>query len=126
MKLPRLLTNKNFYLMLLGESGLFALALVVAFLLRFEFDIPAEVFRQMVELLPVAVVLKLAFFWACGLYRGMWRYTGLSDLWKIGRAVFMAEVALIIYVAFTSHFQGHPRSVFILDPLLAFVFACAR
>ena len=124
MKLPRLLLNKNLYLMLLGESGLFAMALVVAFLLRFEFDIPAEFFRQMVGLLPVAVALKLAFFWACGLYRGMWRYTGLSDLWKIGRAVFMAEVALILYVAFTSHFQGHPRSVFILDPLLAFVFAC--
>ena len=124
MKLPRLLANKNLYLMLLGESGLFALALVMAFLLRFEFDIPADFFRQMVKLLPVAVGLKVAFFWACGLYRGMWRYTGLADLWKIGRAVFMAEVALIIYVAFTSHFQGHPRSVFILDPLLAFVFAC--
>jgi FlaA1/EpsC-like NDP-sugar epimerase len=110
--------------MLLGESGLFAMALVMAFLLRFEFNIPAEFFRQMVKLLPLAVGLKLAFFWACGLYRGMWRYTGLADLWKIGRAVFMAEVALIIYVTFTSHFQGHPRSVFILDPLLAFVFAC--
>lgn len=124
MKLPRLLTNKNLYLMLLGESGLFAMALVMAFLLRFEFEIPAEFFRQMVKLLPLAVGLKLAFFWASGLYRGMWRYTGLTDLWKIGRAVFMAEVALITYVAFTSHFQGHPRSVFILDPLLAFVFAC--
>ena len=116
--------NKNLCLMLLGESGLFAMALVMAFLLRFEFNIPAEFFRQMVKLLPLAVGLKLAFFWACGLYRGMWRYTGLADLWKIGRAVFMAEVALIIYVTFTSHFQGHPRSVFILDPLLAFVFAC--
>jgi FlaA1/EpsC-like NDP-sugar epimerase len=124
MKVPRLLANKNLYLMLLGESGLFAMALVMAFLLRFEFDIPADFFRQMVGLLPVAVSLKVAFFWACGLYRGMWRYTGLADLWKIGRAVFMAEVALIIYVAFTSHFHGHPRSVFILDPLLAFVFAC--
>jgi FlaA1/EpsC-like NDP-sugar epimerase len=124
MKLPRLLANKNLYLMLLGESGLFAMALVMAFLLRFEFDIPADFFRQMVGLLPVAVALKVVFFWICGLYRGMWRYTGLADLWKIGRAVFMAEVALIIYVAFTSHFHGHPRSVFILDPLLAFVFAC--
>ena len=71
MKVPRLLANKNLYLMLLGESGLFAMALVVAFLLRFEFDIPADFFRQMVGLLPVAVGLKVAFFWACGLYRGM-------------------------------------------------------
>ncbi|MBU4524549.1 MAG: polysaccharide biosynthesis protein [Desulfomicrobium sp.] len=116
--------NKNLYLMLLGESGLFALALILAYGLRFEFEISPEFFLQMLRMMPAAVGLKLAFFWVCGLYRGMWRYTGLADLWKIGRAVFMAEVALIIYVAFTSHFQGHPRSVFILDPLLAFVFAC--
>ncbi len=37
--------NANFYIMIIGESGLFALALVVAFLLRFEFDIPPEFFR---------------------------------------------------------------------------------
>ena len=119
-----LLKNKNLYLMLVGESGLFALAMVLAFLLRFEFDIPPEFFRQLLGLLPLAVVSKLVFFLFSGLYRGMWRYTGLSDLWRIGRAVFMAEVALILYVVFSSHFQGYPRSVFVLDPLLAFVFAC--
>ena len=119
-----LLKNKNLYLMLVGESGLFALAMVMAFLLRFEFDIPPEFFRQLLGLLPLAVVSKLVFFLFSGLYRGMWRYTGLSDLWRIGRAVFMAEVALILYVVFSSHFQGYPRSVFVLDPLLAFVFAC--
>lgn len=119
-----LLKNKNLYLMLVGETGLFVMALLMAYGLRFEFDIPAEYLRQMVGLLPVAVALKLGFFWTSGLYRGMWRYTGLSDLWKIGRAVFMAEIALVLYVVFASHFHGYPRSVFILDPLLAFVFAC--
>jgi FlaA1/EpsC-like NDP-sugar epimerase len=119
-----LLKNKNLYLMLVGESGLFALALVLSFLLRFEFDIPPDFFRQMLGLLPLAVISKLVFFLLSGLYRGMWRYTALSDLWRIGRAVFMAEVTLILYVVFSSHFQGYPRSVFILDPLLAFVFAC--
>mgnify|MGYP001218432800 CR=1 FL=1 len=128
MEFPRfslaMLRNKNLYLMLVGESGLFAIALVLSFLLRFEFNIPQDFFRQMLRLLPLAVGLKLAFFLLTGLYRGMWRYTGLSDLWRIGRAVFMAEVALILYVVFMSNFQGYPRSVFILDPLLAFVFAC--
>lgn len=128
MEFPRgslpMLKNKNLYLMLIGESGLFALALVLSFLLRFEFDIPPDFFRQMIKLLPLAVISKLTLFLATGLYRGMWRYTGLSDLWRIGRAVFMAEVALILFVVFATHFQGYPRSVFILDPLLAFVFAC--
>jgi FlaA1/EpsC-like NDP-sugar epimerase len=128
MELPRfswaMLKNQNLYLMLVGESGLFALALVLSFTLRFEFDIPPDYFLQMVRLLPLAVISKLAFFLLTGLYRGMWRYTGLSDLWRIARAVLLAEVALILYVVFATHFEGYPRSVFILDSLLAFVFAC--
>jgi len=119
-----LFANKNLYLMLVGESGLFALALILAYALRFEFDIPAEFSRQMFGLLPLAVILKLGFFLASGLYRGMWRYTGLPDLWRIGRSATLAGVVLIAYVAVTTRFQGFPRSVFILDPLLAFVFAC--
>ena len=118
------LRNRNLAFMLVGESGLFSLALLLAYSLRFEFSIPSEFFRQMAGLLPAAVCLKMAFFWMNGLYRGMWRYTGLPDLWKIGRAVFMAEAAMIFYVAYVSHFRGYPRSVFILDALLAFVFAC--
>ena len=110
--------------MLVGEFGLFSLSLIASYSLRFEFLIPAVFFQQLLGLLPVAVVLKLLFFWMTGLYRGMWRYTGLSDLWRIGRAVLMAETALILYVAYVSHFSGYPRSIFILDALLAFVFAC--
>lgn len=70
MEFPRfslaMLRNKNLYLMLVGESGLFALALILSFLLRFEFDIPPEFFRQMLRLLPLAVGLKLAFFLLTG------------------------------------------------------------
>jgi FlaA1/EpsC-like NDP-sugar epimerase len=110
--------------MLAGEGGLFSLSLIAAYSLRFEFNIPSSFLNQVLSLLPAAVALKIGFFWITGLYRGMWRYTGLSDLWKIGRAVFMAEAALVFYVAFAAHFKGYPRSVFILDALLAFVFAC--
>lgn len=119
-----LLTNKNFYIMLVGEAALFTAALFLAYTLRFEFDIPGSFFQQLLRLLPLAVTIKLAFFAVSGLYRGMWRYTGLADLWRIGRAVVLAEIALIIYLVFARNFNGYPRSVFILDPLLAFVLAC--
>ena len=119
-----LLKKRNLFFMLAGESVLFASALLLSYLLRFEFNIPEPFLRQLLALLPAAVALKIVFFWITGLYRGMWRYTGLSDLWKIGRAVFMAETALILYVVYASHFKGYPRSIFILDALLAFVFAC--
>lgn len=118
------LTNINLYLMLGGEVLLFISAFFVAYSLRFEFNIPASFFEQMVALLPAAVCSKVAFFWLGGLYRGMWRYTGLSDLRKLGQAVLFAEIFLILYVVYAERFTGYPRSVFVLDALLAFVFAC--
>ena len=61
----------NLAVMLLSEAGLFSLALLLAYGLRFEFDIPEAFFRQMFSLLPAAVGFKIAFFWIAGLYRGM-------------------------------------------------------
>ena len=111
--------------MLLSEAGLFCLALLLAYGLRFEFDIPEAFFRQMFSLLPAAVGFKIAFFWIAGLYRGMWRYTSLMDLWHIARSMILAGISLVVYVTFLGHEQIYPRSVLILDPLLAFCLSCA-
>lgn len=115
--------NINRYLMVVGEAGLFALALISAYGLRFEFEIPDIFLGLMLELLPIAIFCKLIFFGILGLYRGMWRYTGLADLWRIASAAILSEIILIAYVALTTQFQGFPRSVFILDFLLTFVLA---
>lgn len=115
----------NLAVMLLSEAGLFALALLLAYGLRFEFDIPEAFFRQMFFLLPAAVGFKIAFFWIAGLYRGMWRYTSLMDLWHIARSMVFAGISLVVYVTFLGHEQIYPRSVLILDPLLAFCLSCA-
>lgn len=119
----RMLRNRNLYLMLLGDASLFTLSWLLAFGLRFEFAVPVDFARHMYGFLPHAVGLKFICFLVTGLYRGMWRYTSLADLWRMGRAVIMAETALILYVTFGSHFVGHPRSVYLLDPLLTFVLA---
>lgn len=122
MKLSRYV---HLAVMLAAETVLFSLALLLAYGLRFEFNIPEVFFRQMLSVLPVAVGLKIAFFWLFGLYRGMWRYTGLSDLWSIARAMALAGMCLVLYVTFFDHTQVHPRSILILDPLLAFCLSCA-
>ena len=92
----RLLRNKNLYVMLAGEGALFCLAWIVAYLLRFEFDIPTEYARQMYGFLPLAVGLKLGFFLMHGLYRGMWRYTSISDLVNIIKATVISAGAIAL------------------------------
>ena len=65
---------------------LIPLSLIGAFLLRFDFQIPIEVFAILKYYIPILLFTKLSSFATFGLYRGMWRYTSISDLINIIKA----------------------------------------
>ena len=89
-----------------------------AYLLRFNFDLPAdfrdELWRTMIWVIPLQTLV----FWVFSLYRGIWRYASVADLRRILFAV-MAATALIPLVLGLFRVQAVvPRSVLIMDPLL--------
>ena len=71
------LRNFHLYLMLLADVALFALSLVMSYLLRFDFQPAPQHWSQLAYILTVSVPVKGFFFFTFGLYRGMWRYTGI-------------------------------------------------
>jgi UDP-GlcNAc:undecaprenyl-phosphate/decaprenyl-phosphate GlcNAc-1-phosphate transferase len=68
--------------------------------------------------LPVLVFVRLAAFLVMGVYRGIWRYTGLDDLMVFVKAVALGSVISLTVLLFRFHFQGFSRSVFIIEGLL--------
>jgi FlaA1/EpsC-like NDP-sugar epimerase len=52
----------------------------------------------------------------------MWRYTSLFDLFNVLKAVITSSVFIILAILFIYRFQGFPRSVFIIDAILTFIF----
>lgn len=72
----------------------------------------------LIHALPVLIFCKLAAFLVTGVYRGMWRYIGLSDLIVYVQAVAAASAVSLLVLLFQSRFQGFSRVVFILDALL--------
>jgi len=52
----------------------------------------------------------------------MWRYTSLVDLLNVLKATSVSSGLIILTILFTHRFEGFPRSVFILDWLLSFLF----
>ena len=90
----------------------------LAYLLRFNFDIP-EVYRNDHWYTMLWVVPMQGFvFWLSGLYRGIWRYASVADLRRIFFAV-LASTALITLTLLLFRFKSVvPRSVLIIDPLL--------
>ena len=60
-----------------------AFAWALAYLLRFNFDIPREFMAAMTANIGVVVALQAVIFYAFGLYRGVWRFASIPDLRRI-------------------------------------------
>lgn len=106
---------------LLLDSSFILAAFLLAFLLRFEGQVPAREWANLEKTIPYIVPLKLILFGAFGFYGGMWRYTSLVDLLNILKTTLIASAALAFFILFTYQFKGFPRSVFILDWILTFI-----
>jgi FlaA1/EpsC-like NDP-sugar epimerase len=90
----------------------------LAYLFRFNFDIPPSHLSTLLSILPWAVLSQFASFQLFGLYRGHWKYASLPDLRRILLAILFG-IAAIPLGLFLLQLQGTvPRSVLLLDPIL--------
>jgi UDP-GlcNAc:undecaprenyl-phosphate GlcNAc-1-phosphate transferase len=55
---------------------------------------------------------------ALGLYRGLWRYTSMSDLGTLLRAVGGAWIASVLALVLTYRLEGFSRGVLVMDAVL--------
>ena len=114
--------NKNFIIIFVVDVLLLTAALYDAFLIRFEFTIPPFYMDLFIRMLPYVIVTKIGCLYFFDLYRGMWRYTSISDLLNIIKAATVSSLLITIFIAFKMRFIGYPRSVFIIDWFLTILF----
>jgi FlaA1/EpsC-like NDP-sugar epimerase len=114
------------------DAGLVALAYHLAYLLRFDGDVPglySDLFARTIWFVIVGSVCVFALF---GLYRHWMRYATQRDYLQIAQAAVVATLALVAYVAIVQprlEFNGTrftsvniPASVLVLYGLLTLVF----
>jgi FlaA1/EpsC-like NDP-sugar epimerase len=111
------MTNPRTLAAFLHDLVAAALVWMMAFSLRFNFDVPAEFAlsarHSLLWVLPMYGVL----FFAFGLYRGLWRFASLSDLQHLVSAVLAGALLTTAAVVFLG-LGPIPRSVLVLYPLL--------
>jgi FlaA1/EpsC-like NDP-sugar epimerase len=95
-----------------------ALAWIIAYSLRFNFDIPLSFSEAMWRNLLWIIPLQAAIFHRFGLYRGIWRFASIPDLRRIGLAAGTAALAIPALLLMLQHLNDVPRSVLVLHPLL--------
>jgi len=98
--------------------ALWCLGLWCALYLRFDGDVPAEFVALALRVLPVILVARAATFWWSGLFHGILRYAGMTELRAIVRATTLATVAIGVS-GYMVHRLALPRSVYLLEGLLA-------
>jgi len=105
----------------LHDLCLIPLAWFGAYWLRFNLqDIPDEFFYSALLFLPWVMAVQVSLFWVFGLYRGVWRFSSLPDLIRIGKAVLTGIFIIASTLFLYDRLHGVPRSVVPLYVLILF------
>jgi len=94
-------------------------AMVLAWLLRFDFTLPHR--RLLFSSAALLMVIRLTAMYAYKLNHGYWRYTGIGDLNDLVKAVFVGS-AVFIALLRGGGVASFPLSICVLEGVLAFLF----
>jgi FlaA1/EpsC-like NDP-sugar epimerase/UDP-N-acetylmuramyl pentapeptide phosphotransferase/UDP-N-acetylglucosamine-1-phosphate transferase len=119
-----LLLNPRASFALLYDILAVAVAWIALFWMRFNFNFDdanysvRDLIRSLSFVLPVHAVVLVSM----GLYRGMWRFASLTDLWLIVRTAFAAAASTaVLFTLVQPDSFIRPRSVLLVQPFLLVV-----
>ncbi|MBZ5582299.1 MAG: polysaccharide biosynthesis protein [Acidobacteriia bacterium] len=99
------------------QLAIFAVAGVLAFLLRFDISVPPQYWPHLLAALCVWVPVKVFVFHSLRLDRGWWRYVSIRDVARLAAANVAGSALGCLALPWFAP-KGFPRSVYILDFLL--------
>ena len=89
-----------------------------AWWLRFNLSFPFEGWRLSLYALPLVLLIQGLVFNRFGLYKGLWRFSSLPNLWDIARAAIIGILCVTLALFLWLRLDGIPRSVLVMYPLL--------
>ncbi len=116
MKNPELRSfYRNLILVLLVDVCLIVSAIVLAYMIRFDFNVPDIMRTGLKQSIALVIFVKMPVFYVFKMYRGMWRYTSSSDVISVIKASILSTLLMTAIVLFVRNFGGFSRSVFAID-----------
>ncbi len=100
----------------------------LAFMARFDGNIPAQYDSFIVRIIVLAVIFIIPVFYSQKLYSFSWSYVGASELVSLFKATtisFLFLSAAIFISHYFPHFLNFPRSTIFISYLLVFIFCSA-
>ena len=101
-----------------------AFSIWLAFLLRFDFDIPSQYFPFIYRMIGLAIIFILPIFYFQKLYSFSWSYVSVNELISLFKATTITFIFLFVAI-FLSHYFPHfinfPRSTIFISYFLVFI-----
>src|ERR1700680_2338569 len=119
-KYARLILRHRSWLIASFQALLIFCALILAWLLRFNFFLPYRLL--LFSAAPVLIAIRLGAIARFGLLHGWWRYTDIDDAVAIVKAIASGSVIFVFCVRFVLGIVAFPRTVYVLEPLLSILF----
>jgi FlaA1/EpsC-like NDP-sugar epimerase len=85
---------------------------------RYNFSFPFENWDKSLLVIPIVIIVQAIVFRRFHLYRGIWRFASIPDLWNIFRASIFGALFITLTCFILFRLEGIPRSIFILYPIL--------
>jgi len=112
MSLRRFLVSIHDVIMLM-------IAWVFAIIARYDFDISSLDMNITTSILLVLIPTHLILSWYFGLYKGLWRFASIPDMWILLKVVFLTTVVVFVGTFIINRLDGISRTSLILFPLFA-------
>lgn len=110
-------------LVFLHDTVMIPIAWFLAYWLRFSVTgVEAGFWDFAVQVFPLLAIVQMLSYWYFGLYRGVWRFASLPDLFRIIKSVVLASVIVIGSLFLFTRLQNIPRAVFPIYTVLLVVF----
>ena len=108
--------NKNFIFLILFDILSVCSSVYLSLLIRFDFDVFLDLTSILsFWVLSIIVITKIIIFKLFKLYRGMWRYTSIWDIFNILNANFTSSLILTVLSISFSGFLNFSKSLFLID-----------
>ena len=118
----RVILYKKQILEVLFDSIIIAMCFTFSHYLRFEDNVPKEIWMTHDKTIGWIITIKILTFYIFGLYKGIWKYASIPDLINCLKASAMASTSVIIFVMFFYKDISFSRSIIFIDFLLTFIF----
>ena len=108
-------TYKKQILLVLMDLGLISFSYYLAYRLRFSGIEFTYFFNGFLLSLPAVIACKFLAFFVVGIYRGIWRYMSINDVYVYLKASTAATLLTIVAVTFLFRFKDFSKGIFVID-----------